>query len=140
MRFDGDLDAYGRWLLSRESTAAVAGGDGGPGDDADAVASNGDAVDVRGNARARRQEAAARRERERPLRAALKRLDAKLARVSAELAEVERALADPDLYAGDEGEGVQALLREQGRLRQALESTEGEWLEAAEALEQFGSG
>ncbi len=138
MRFDGDLDAYGRWLLSRESTAAA--GDGGSGAGADADVSSGDAVDVRGNARARRQEAAARRERERPLRAALKRLDTKLARVSAELVEVERALADPGLYAGDEGEGVQDLLREQGRLRQALESTEAEWLEAAEALEQYGSG
>lgn len=116
--FDGDLDDYRQWLLSRERTR---------GDTAVAPAS--------GERKAARQQAANRREQLRPLQQEIRRIERELERQQQALAGIEARLADPALYDAAQKETLQALLREQGTLRGTIEPLEEAWLAAQEQLE-----
>ncbi|MDE2149737.1 MAG: ATP-binding cassette domain-containing protein [Gammaproteobacteria bacterium] len=120
MPFDGDLDDYAHWLLARQS-------DGASRDKAPGATS----------AKDQRRAAAQRRERLRPLRETVKKLDAQMARLRRRLDEIQAQLADPALYGSDARHGLDALLREQGKLRRQLEEAEERWLAVAAELEQL---
>src|SRR5215472_7460792 len=114
--FEGDLEQYRRLLLTRES------GERPP--------RNG----VGSGRRAERRAAAERRRELEPLRKRVRDAEARIAALTKELAAIETTLANPVTYP-NEGREVADLLRRQAELRGALEFAEGDWLAAAEALE-----
>ncbi|WP_372749351.1 ATP-binding cassette domain-containing protein [Litorivivens sp.] len=122
--YDGDLDDYRRWILSRASEQS----------------SNTAAQQEKPQDKKRaRQDAAAERARLAPLRKQVKALEATMDKANQRLSELEEVLADTALYEPANKAQLQTLLREQGDTRQALEAAEEEWLSAQEALEQAGS-
>jgi ATP-binding cassette subfamily F protein 3 len=121
--FDGDLEDYRRLSLARHPAATVVAEDDTP----------------RGDRREERRAAAGRREQLRPLKQRIVALEKDMARIQRELDALATRLADPALYASARNTEVQALLREQGVLRQRLEQCEHAWLEASEALEAAGT-
>jgi ATP-binding cassette, subfamily F, member 3 len=123
--YDGDLDDYARELTRSRAQAP----------DAPRADHRLPSAPEREGGRERRQEAARQRQSVQPLRRAAEREEARCTRLQGELAAVERALADPELYAGANGEQLEALLQRQGRLRQELEDAEAVWMDALEALE-----
>jgi ATP-binding cassette, subfamily F, member 3 len=130
--YKGDLDDYRVWLLSdavqRHDASAT------PLADARATTENNAAPDRR---QTRQQEAEARRARQ-PLKRRADALESSIDSLGARLAKVELSLAEPTLYDPQSKDELKALLIEQGKLRDQIEETEMEWLEASEALESFG--
>ena len=127
--FDGDLESYEKQLLG----AGSAGSDGSAAPRRETANNAGAAP---GDRRAQRQAAAEQRQKLRPLRQALQRIEKHLDERQAEMTALQSRLADPALYGdGADSERLSALLQDEGRLRQAIEALEGEWLEAQEALE-----
>ena len=126
--FDGDLDDYARALQAERERAARedAAGSGAP-------AEAGPAAPV--SQKERRQQAARARAALRPLRERAEQAEAECGSLSQRLEAIEAELADPQLYAGDAGDRLAQLTREQGELRARLDTVEGEWMEAMEALE-----
>ncbi|WP_369600133.1 ATP-binding cassette domain-containing protein [Hahella sp. SMD15-11] len=123
------LDAYERHLLGqfrarRQSEAPPASRDNAPGETAEAR-------------KARKQKAARMREATRPLRKRIEEAEARMARLGEELAAVTETLGDNALYDPARKDDLTRLLNEQARLKQALEETESEWLDASEALEDL---
>jgi ATP-binding cassette subfamily F protein 3 len=117
--FEGDLDDYRQWLTQRRLRSAEA--------PSEATAAP--------NRREQRRQDADRRRQLQPLKARLKALESELDRLSTEKARIGAALADPALYTGTSKDALKALLLEQGRVTQALETAEAAWFEAGEALE-----
>ena len=120
--FDGDLDDYRRLSLSRHAPARP-------------VTAPVEAA-PRGDKREDRRAAADRRGELRPLRQRIATLEKDMGRVQRELDALGTRLASPELYAASGSGEVQALLREQGTLRQRLQHCEEEWIAASEELEQ----
>ena len=121
--FDGDLDDYRRWLLSR-------------GGDTPADTGSAPATETAPSAREQRQAQAAQREALKPLRQEAKRLEQEVERLTERKQELDRALADPTLYAADAPQDrLQELIREQGQVAKELTEAEEAWLAANERLE-----
>ena len=85
--------------------------------------------------REERRAAASRRQQEKPLRDRLRRIESEMATLEANIAQLEARLADPDIYQTLPADELAELLAESGRLRQAMEQAEHDWLETSEALE-----
>ncbi len=94
---------------------------------------------VKHERREERREAAERRRLEKPLRAEVRQNEREMESLGARLKAVEGRLADPDVYRSLPAEELDALLKESGRLRRALEQAEQAWLEAAERLEKLAA-
>ncbi|MCP8900457.1 ATP-binding cassette domain-containing protein [Gilvimarinus xylanilyticus] len=129
--FDGTLDDYHQWLSdhnrrSQSESLNVA-------DSEVAVA-----VEPAQDKKAQRQEAAARREQLKPLTNRIKKLEAQMEKLESELAQVEQTLADTSLYEDSEKDRLQTLLQRQASLRESVDDTEEQWLEAQEELEALG--
>ncbi len=122
--FRGDLDDYARWLISGESRS-------GPREAADGSATPGTS-----SRKVQRQQQARRRLALQPLRREVARLEQHLEALQKQLHRTETALADPELYQPAEGQRLQALLEEQGRIRRSLEDTEHACLDAMARLEE----
>jgi ATP-binding cassette, subfamily F, member 3 len=90
--------------------------------------------------REERRAAAQQRQQEKPLRDQIRRHERDMESIGAKLEAVEARLAEPDVYQTLPAAELDELLAEAGRLRQALERAEHDWLEASEALEQLSSG
>jgi ATP-binding cassette subfamily F protein 3 len=118
--FDGDLDDYRRWVLSR-----------GAGDqDRDQAATPGPARTVRAQAR---RVAAERRLELAPLRNRIKLAEAAMARHSGEIAAIDAQLAS-DLFARDPARATE-LAKARAKSAEALARSEEDWLEASSAYE-----
>ena len=120
MPFDGDLEDYRQWRLSKEkkehqSTTATA-------------ASNSKKLD--------RQAAAAQRQKLLPLRKQVNLAEQQLEKLHQALSKLELKLADPELYQDNGKEQLKQLIKQQAELKQQLADVEYRWLEASEALEQ----
>jgi ATP-binding cassette subfamily F protein 3 len=125
VRFDGDLDDYGRWLQQNRR-------DGKPVKEEKA----GDGMD----AKARRQQAAQQREQLRPLKKQVEKLEKQLGKCDQTLAEIETALGDEGLYTDDSRKNeMNGLLGDQARLKKQHDELEEQLLEAMESLEQAES-
>jgi len=123
--FDGDLDDYRDWVLSR--------GRG----NAEPVTGSAPTLDRKGQKRAEaqaRQESYARRK---PLSDRLARIEQEIAPLDAELKGLEAWLASPDAYTDDQRELLRERLTRQGELTWQLARLEAEWLEVSEALEKL---
>ncbi|WIX33003.1 ATP-binding cassette domain-containing protein [Salinicola sp. JS01] len=120
--FDGDLDDYHQWLKARESEQRQAARDERRPSDS-------------GDRKAARRAAAELREQTKPLRKRRDAAEKALERAQGELSALETQLADPTLYEAARKEELTRLVREQGELQGRVETLEGEWLAAEEALE-----
>jgi len=116
--FDGDLDDYRQWLLSKDKqekkTAASA-------------ATN--------NKKQDRQAAAALRQKLQPIRNKVKSAETRMDKLQKSLAELETELADNSLYTEAAKDKLKALLQQQAELKNALEQAEMDWMDASEQLE-----
>ncbi len=119
--FDGDLDDYASWLAQRRTST----------EGASRSEANGKPADRR----AQRQQKARQRQQLQPLRREVERLEKAVDALTGELRTTEDALADPALYEADAAQELQRLLGEQADLRQRLDDTEAQWLDALERLE-----
>ncbi|NBD95123.1 MAG: ATP-binding cassette domain-containing protein [Gammaproteobacteria bacterium] len=125
--FKGDLDDYRRWLQERSVAA--------PRPAAEAGTREATAEHTAGARKSKRRDQAARRARQKPLQNRVDKLDRQLEQASRSLQDIESKLADPGLYEDGQSDRLQKLLAEQAELRQALETIENDWMEAAQALE-----
>lgn len=122
--FDGDLEDYHQWLVKRRGSIEGT---------ADAVQTEPHRAAARKDRR--RQEADLRRALQ-PLRKKLAEIESVLEKLQAEKATINQRLTHPDLYQdSQQKECLKNLLREQGRLEQALTETEEAWLMTSEAIE-----
>ena len=134
--FDGDLDDYRAWVLSRDRRAAASL-------DEDAVP-DADAPQPRSSIERRvqkREEAEARQRRadeRKPLLARQRVLEQDLESLTAEKASLDAWLATSAAYAEDMKDRLVASIARQGELTWTLAQVESEWLEIAEALERVG--
>ena len=137
--FDGDLDDYREWVLSRARREAAAG-DRERGDSAADTRRPVPTSPVDRRAQKREQAEARQRlaDRRKPLLARQRTLDSDLERLGAEKAELEAWLATSDAYTAETKERLTEALARQGELTWTLARIETEWLEIAEALERLG--
>jgi ATP-binding cassette subfamily F protein 3 len=125
--FDGDLDDYRDWVLSRGRALSDAPRDAAPGSDRKAQ---------------RRAEALARQEsyaRRKPLADRLVRLEEEMATLDAERRSLEDWLASSAAYADDQRDLLREKVARQGDVTWRLARLETEWLEVSETLEKLGA-
>jgi ATP-binding cassette subfamily F protein 3 len=117
--FDGSLDDYARWLLSRTDagTADVAG------------------TQAAATRRDERRTAAQRRTDTQPLRQAVKRAESQVDRLTAALSLLNARLADPALYTPARAGELREVTQQRKRFERELSDAEAQWLAAASALE-----
>lgn len=119
--FDGSLDDYRQWLLSRNRELG----------DKPQPASTAPVVDKK----KARQDAAAKRAKLAPLNNEIKKLERTLQKVSEQLQAIEAQLADTSLYDEANKQQLKTLLAEQARLQTENNTAEEAWLELQEQLE-----
>ena len=117
IRFDGDLDDYRQWLLSRDK------------------AENKPSAQKAGNKKQDRQLAARQRHKLQPLQNTVKAAEKKINKFHQRLTELETRLADTELYTESAKDKLKTLLKQQADLKTELEQAEMDWLEASEKLE-----
>jgi len=124
--FDGDLDDYRDWVLSRDR------------------ADTGRDAPLAGDRKAqRRAEAEARQEsyaRRKPLADRLARLEEEMSALDAERRAIEDWLASAAAYADDRRDALRERLARQGDVTWRLARLEAEWLEVSETLERLDAG
>ncbi|GAB1265585.1 ATP-binding cassette domain-containing protein [Aurantivibrio infirmus] len=121
--FDGDLEAYERWLAKQTNEESVA------------KKSAADTNSVTPSKKDQRQAAANTRALLKPLTNKIKKLESLMETKHQRIDEIETSLADTELYLADNKLRLQELLKEQGDIKQTLASTEEEWLMLQEELE-----
>ncbi len=124
--FDGDLDDYRDWVLSR----------GRPDIGRDAPLAGDRKAQRRAEAEAR-QESYARRK---PLADRLARLEEEMSALDAERRALEDWLASAAAYADDQRDALRERLARQGDVTWRLARLEAEWLEVSETLERLDAG
>jgi ATP-binding cassette subfamily F protein 3 len=120
--YDGDLDDYAQWLNDhrRGNTQEKA-----------STASKTSGIDKR----QLRQQEAARRQQLKPYLDQVRKSEKLLGRLQQQLQDIEQKLADSSLYEADNKDLLKELLAQQATLKQQLQQTENDWLEATETLE-----
>ncbi|WP_207060819.1 ATP-binding cassette domain-containing protein [Motiliproteus sp. SC1-56] len=121
--FDGDLEDYSRWLMSRNREEAPVERAAEP------------AAESAQARKERKREEAARRQRLSPLKKEIAKLEQAMERQGEALSALEEALADPGLYLEENKDALRGRLQEQAALRAEAEETEARWLELSEELE-----
>ncbi|OUR64114.1 ABC transporter ATP-binding protein [Methylophaga sp. 42_25_T18] len=116
--FDGDLDDYRQWLITKDKPVKTA-----------------TTATTVSNKKGDRQAAAAQRQKLQPLRNVVKKAEQQMDKLQTKLSAVEETLADGSLYEDSNKEKLKALLLDQAAVKSELEQTESDWFEASEALE-----
>lgn len=120
IEFDGDLDAYRQWVISRDKAEKE-------------VTTSTDVTT--NNKKQDRKAAAEQRKKLQPLTNAVKKAEKQMDVMQTKLTGLEEQLADADLYADENKEKLKTLLMQQSELKTELEQAELDWFEASEALE-----
>jgi ATP-binding cassette subfamily F protein 3 len=126
--FDGDLDDYRDWVLSRQRRDAAA-----------APETAGDSAADRKTQR--RAEAEARQKlyaHKRPLADRLARIEREMDALAREKRALEDSLASPHAYADANRDALKEMLTRQGDVTWQLARLEAEWLDVGAALEKIG--
>ncbi|WP_339339642.1 ATP-binding cassette domain-containing protein [uncultured Oceanicoccus sp.] len=122
--FEGDLDDYGRWLISqRKADSSVI----------DNSKNQAEKVDKK----IQRQQAAQVRKKLNPINNAIKKIEQQMAKTDQQLATIETALGDNSLYQDDNKDKLQQLLQDQAKLVQQKNQQEEQWLELNDDLESL---
>ncbi len=115
--FDGDLDAYAKWLSARGNTSRNDGGAAKPASEKSA-----------------RQNDKAAKKQERALREALKQAEAEMEQLQKAMQQADAEVAAPGFFNQDKFK-VLAATQRQTEARRKLDEAEARWLAAAEAVE-----
>ncbi|HEC73083.1 MAG TPA: ABC transporter ATP-binding protein, partial [Methylophaga aminisulfidivorans] len=118
VEFDGDLDDYRQWLLTKDKPEKTSTG-----------------ISTPNNKKQDRQAAAEQRKKMQPLRNAVKKAEQLMDKANEKLADLEQQLADTALYTDANKDKLKALLQQQGDLKTQLEQAEMDWFESSEQLE-----
>jgi ATP-binding cassette subfamily F protein 3 len=119
--FDGDLDDYARWFMTREKT-----------EEARLAAPSANSAEQR---KQRKREAAELRSRLSPLRNEIAKLEQQLAQAQGERTRIEAELVDENIYAAAAKQKLQDVLRRQTENLRTIQRIEEQWLAATERLE-----
>jgi ATP-binding cassette subfamily F protein 3 len=128
--FDGDLQDYSRWLLDQARAQRSEGGG----------KNNAPTSAPKLDKKAQRQQSAEQRKQLNAVRQQAQKVERDLEATNRQLAQIEQQLTDGDLYGDARRERLQALLKEQGTLRQLAHTQEERWLHLQEQLEQSEGG
>jgi ATP-binding cassette subfamily F protein 3 len=120
--FDGDLDAYAKWLSSRGNAPRM-----------DAGGAKGASA-----SRSPRQNDKAAKKQERALRDALKQAEAEMEQLQKAMQQADAEVAAPGFFQQDKFK-VLAATQRQAEARRKLDEAEARWLAAAEAVEALAS-
>ena len=138
--FAGDLDDYASWLLDRDradstdAEAAQPGAGAEAGNESSAAPSGASAAQAprpaqtRADRQAEKRAEAERRAKLKPMKDEISKLEKAMERDQKRLLAIETALGDETLYDAGRKDDLTALLREQGELRQQIETAEEDWL------------
>lgn len=121
--FSGDLDDYKAWILSSVP-------------DSENQQSSPGSSHTTDRKTQKRIEAEIRK-RLQPFKNAMKKAENQLTSLNQKREELEQALTDTTLYEASQKEALKQLLAEQSSLNQHIESTEMQWLEAQESLDEI---
>ncbi|QGZ61334.1 ATP-binding cassette domain-containing protein [Paraburkholderia acidisoli] len=139
--FDGDLDDYRDWLLQHAAEQRAALKEAAAGTANAAPGGNGAAADGVNRKEQRRQEAEQRQKvahLKKPLQAKIGKIEKEMDALNAEKGTLDAFVADPASYEPQHKSRLTDAIRRQADVQARLDSLEGEWLEAHEALEQLG--
>jgi len=125
--FDGDIDSYPGWL-QKQARASGNSKPAGDGKSSKATSSKPDKDQKRIEAEQRQRLA--------PLRKEINSLEKQLDRLQRKTDEIQSKLADESIYDPDKKDLLKDLLWQQAELAKETQSTEEEWMEKAELLEQ----
>lgn len=114
--FDGDLEDYRRFLLSKERDGSRA------------------ASDAPAKKEAPRRDPSERRRQLKPLKDKVEAAEAQLATLNGEIAKLDKALSDPLLFTKDPAKGA-AVSKKRAEAAKKLEAAEARWMAASEAYE-----
>jgi ATP-binding cassette subfamily F protein 3 len=114
--FDGDLEDYRRFLLTRDRDAKR------------------ETVETPAKKEVARRDSSERRRQLKPLKDKVEAAEAQMAELNGEIAKLDRALADPLLFTRDPAKGG-AVSRKRADAARKLEAAEARWLAASEAYE-----
>lgn len=117
--FDGDLDDYEKWLLAFRKQERI-----------ESTAKNNQAAE-----KAQRKS----RENSKSLLQKINKYEVKLATLQQEIQKIEEKLSDATLYANENKDKLQIILDKQSELSKQLATTEQEWLQCSEKLENLSS-
>jgi ATP-binding cassette subfamily F protein 3 len=117
--FDGDLDDYRQWLLTKDKPVKT---------EATAPAINTKKED--------RRAAADARQRLQPLTNKVKKAEQQMTALQKVIGEIDQKLAESSLYEAESKQQLKKLLAEQATAKTQLEQVEMDWLEASDILEQ----
>jgi ATP-binding cassette subfamily F protein 3 len=134
--FEGDLEDYSRWLLSRlkeERNQSSQSERTESGESADRGKSSQE--ESRQDKKKLRQEAADLRRQLAPLKKKVARIEQEISELDRQLAKVEEELADTSLYDAENKDRLQKLLKLQGSLTRDKDDKEALWCELVEELE-----
>ena len=132
-QYDDDLNGYRRWLSKQVGV------------ESDSKAAQVDTVEQQDNKTAgdRKEDkrlAAQKRQQLAPLRNKVQKAEKACESLQKDLSTLHDKLADNDLYSGERQTELNELLQQQKQLQTELESTEAQWLELCEELEQAQAG
>jgi len=120
--YDGDLDDYAQWLNEHRR-----------GNTQEKVSTTSKTTGI--DKRQLRQQEAARRQQLKPYLDQVRKSEKLLGEFQQQLQDIEQKLTDSTLYEADNKDRLKELLARQTTLKQQLQQTENDWLEAAETLE-----
>jgi len=121
--YDGDLDDYRQLITSANKIDAT---------EEKTVGEHSNAA-----RKERRRSEAEKRQQLRPLRDKVKKLEQQMEKLQSQKSAIETQLVDPAIYSEANKQKLKELLAQQSQTTQALDQTEGDWLEASEALESL---
>ncbi len=127
--FDGDLDDYSRWLLSRGREVSE-------GHEGSEKSSEQDSFQSKAlSKKEQRKQAAEVRKQLMPITNAIKKIERQMEKTDSRLGEVETQLADTAFYEAENKEQLQQLLQVQAQLQSEKDQQEEEWLDLQDQLE-----
>ncbi|MYM63704.1 ABC-F family ATP-binding cassette domain-containing protein [Pseudomaricurvus sp. HS19] len=124
--FNGDLEDYHRWMTDNHRST-----------DSPASAPATAEAETKVDRRQQRQAAAALRQQLQPLRKKVQAAEKRMEQQQQALSQLEEQLSDQSLYTDSKKAELQALLKQQGELRQTLSETEEEWMTLSEEYEEM---
>jgi ATP-binding cassette subfamily F protein 3 len=130
--FDGDLEDYRDWLLTRSAQSRSEARQEARAD------TGGEGTDRKTQ---RRQEAELRQrqaQQRKPLENRLKKVESAMEKAQLRLQELDTLMQDPDFYSDSYKDQRPALMTEHGELTKTHQTLEEEWLEIQEAMEEIG--
>jgi ATP-binding cassette subfamily F protein 3 len=130
--FDGDLDDYRDWVLSRRRRDRDQDGEG-------AATANSPGTDRKAQKRAEASSRQKLADARKPLLARQQALEREMAALTGEKAQLDAWLAAPEAYVEAQRDALKANVARQGEIVWQLARVEAQWLDLAEALDKLAA-